>query len=102
VAILRENVIKEAKTEAKTEASKGHPSIHTNFVPLIKRKDTMSPSAEKLHEKKMGTTATTMAMAMATEMEMEMEIGTAGLGRVDQRPISPILLNFLSLTMRTQ
>jgi hypothetical protein len=57
-----------------------------------KRKDTMSLNAEKLHEKKMATTATTM----------EMEMATAGLGRLDQRLISRTLLNLLSLTLRRQ
>jgi len=88
------------KTEAKTEARivvEGHPSIHTNIVSLIKRKDTMSLSADKLHEKEMATMATTMAMAMAMET-----LATAGLGRLDQRLISRILLNLLSLTLRTQ
>jgi hypothetical protein len=44
----------------------GHPSIHTNFVSLINGKNTMSLSAEKLHEEKMATMAATMAMEMAT------------------------------------
>jgi len=85
------------KMEATTEARivvEGHPSIHTNSVSLIKRKDTMSLSAEKLHETKMATTATTMAM--------EMEMATASLGRLDQRLISRSSLNILSLTLRTQ
>ena len=45
----------------------GHHSIHISFVSLIKRKDTMSLSAEKLHETEMATTAATMAMAMEME-----------------------------------
>jgi molybdenum cofactor biosynthesis enzyme MoaA len=93
--LIMEN-IKGAKTEA-TEARimvEGHPSIHTSFASLIKRKDTMSLSAEKLHEIKMAT----MAMATAT---MAMAMAKADLGRVDQSLISRILLN-LSLTLRIQ
>src|SRR5271155_796503 len=91
MARIVENLIMEAKTKTTEEriVVEGHLSIHTNFVSLIKRKDTMSLSAEKLHETKMATTATTMAM--------EMEMATASLiGRLDQRLISRILLNLNS------
>ena len=66
VARIMEKLTKEGKTEATTEVrivAEGHPSIHTNFVSLIKRKDTMSLSAETLHETEMATVATTIAMA---------------------------------------
>jgi hypothetical protein len=52
----------------------------------------MNLNAEKLDEKKMATTATTM----------EMEMATAGLGRLDQRLISRTLLNLISLSLQTQ
>ena len=92
VARIMENLTKEGKMEATTEARIVVEGIHTNFASLISGKDTMSLSAEKLHEKEKGTT--TMAM------EMEMEMAT-DLDRLDQSLISRILLN-LSLTLRTQ